>query len=112
MNRLILITLLVLFQGCSILPKSEIIDKPIEVDKIVCPEKPRINYPEPLILIPFKWDYPRDDNNNVILDSNVFIGLSENDYKIFLNNWNRLISREKTWKSIIDNENIFNSKNK
>ena len=38
-------------------------------------------------------------------NSNLFIGMSESDYKTFIQNWNKLLGREKQWRSIIDEIN-------
>jgi hypothetical protein len=65
----------------------------------------KINYPPPIGLVPFKWDYCRDKDNNRLENSNILIGLNEDNYKIFLLNWDKLIAREKQWRVIIDTEN-------
>ena len=109
-----------------------IIEKPVIVEKTIYPSLPRIPYPSSIALIPFEWSWPRIEDLDVInskkckavpepkqdtkfwkecgipkvdLNSNLFIGMSESDYKTFIQNWNKLLGREKQWRSIIDEIN-------
>ena len=85
----------------------QIVDRPVIVEKPVYPNIPQIPYPDPIQLGTFKWDYPRDSSGKVDLSSNVFIGLSEADYKKLVEDWNALVSRNAAWKNIVDQENEF-----
>lgn len=109
-----------------------IIEKPVIVEKTIYPSLPRIPYPSSIALIPFEWSWPRIEDLDVInskkcksvdkakhntkfwkecgipkvdLNSNIYIGMDEGNYKIFIQNWDRLLSREKQWRSIVNEIN-------
>jgi hypothetical protein len=133
-QSILLIILSLLLSGCfgSMLPDPVIIEKPITIEKTVFPALPSVPYPSNIVLVPFNWDYPRteeldiinskkclivkDENKNtkfwkdcginkVDLNSNIYIGLDETNYRTFIQNWDRIIGREKQWRSIVDEVN-------
>jgi hypothetical protein len=97
------------------------------------PEFPPVSHPPNMGLIPFEWDYPRMRDSVVVkniskcldvptkerdksfwkkcgvnqLDttSNLYIGMSEENYRLFINNWNQILGREKQWRAIIKEVN-------
>lgn len=112
--------------------KPTIIEKPVTIEKTIYPQLPKVPYPGDVRLVPFNWDYPRIEELEVInskkcksvdktkrdssfwkkcgipkvdLSSNLFMGMSETNYKTFIQNWNKLLGREKQWRSIVDEIN-------
>ena len=97
------------------------------------PEFPPLSYPPNMSLVPFEWDYPRLRDSVVVknttdclavqekdqdekfwnkcginkLDttSNLYIGMTEENYRLFINNWNQILGREKQWRAIINEVN-------
>lgn len=107
MNKFILFFLIIIFTfGCS---SNE---KIITVKEYTYPEIPLIEYPPDIIYDPFKWDWPRkcsdkikEECNTLDSDSNLFIGLTEENFKLLQLLTNELKAREKYWRSRIDEVN-------
>lgn len=123
--------------------EPEIVERVVKVNKVIYPELPHVPYPPNIILVPFNWDWPRTEDldiknskkcksvlplkhdkkfwkecgiNKVDLTSNLYLGMNETNYRVFIQNWDRLLGREKQWRSIVDEVNRqrieFRNKNK
>jgi hypothetical protein len=132
---IILIMLSMTLTGCtttSLFKDPETIEKIITIDNTKYPELPKVYYPPSAILLDFKFDWPRTQEltilnkkscliieetnrdksfwrkcgiNKIDIDSNLYIGLSEQDYRNLILNFDKIMAREKQWKSIINEIN-------
>ena len=62
------------------------------------PSLPDMSAPESEPLGEVKWDIPRDSSGTV-LNSNIFIGLSNDNWLVFQSNWNIIQAREAMWQA-------------
>jgi hypothetical protein len=132
---ILLIILNLFISGCtttSLFREPKTIEKIITIDNTKYPELPKVYYPPSAILLDFKFDWPRihelvvlnkkacldikETNrdksfwrkcgiNKIDTESNLYIGLSEQDYRNLILNTDRLMAREKQWKAIVDEIN-------
>jgi len=130
LTRIYPLALGILLSACAATSEPPI----VKTDVVrVYPELPDIEPLPPLTLIPFEWDYPRDktkripkstneclkipeqqrDNsywdrcgeNPPLSDSNIFMGLSRDDFETFLINNEKIKARLLQYKARIDEIN-------
>lgn len=65
---------------------------------------PPIDYPPGPDLAPIEWDVPRT-NGQPILNSNIFLGLTQDGYETYLENMAKLEARERMWRARVDEVN-------
>ena len=65
---------------------------------------PPIEYPPGPDLVAVEWDIPRS-NGQPVLNSNIFLGLSQDGYEAYLENMAKLEARERMWRARVDEVN-------
>lgn len=65
---------------------------------------PPIDYPAGPDLAVVEWDVPRQGGQPV-LNSNIFLGLSQEGYEAYLENMAKLEARERMWRARVDEVN-------
>lgn len=129
-NWIPLVLISAFLTACSVTPQTPIVEKEVVH---AYPDLPDIEPLPPLTLIPFEWDYPRDTTKRVakstrkcletptpqrdeaywercgenppLPNSNIFMGLSRDDFETFLVNNEKVRARLLQYKTRIDEIN-------